>query len=122
MAPHRASHCRFLSAVTVVLTLGACSDPSTKPAVADFIPTSLQPETHLRGQVIDLTTRLPIADARVSTLGQSSTSLGDGSYNLQRLRAAAVDLITVREGYDTARTLLALKGGDQEFTIRMTAK
>jgi len=76
-------------------------------------------ETHLRGRVQDLATALPIGGARVSVDAVSDTSHDDGSYNLQRLRVGASEIMTVRAGYDTARTLLPLLGGDQEFIVRL---
>ncbi len=104
------------------------------PAAAcgkDAIPTStysdaytgstVPKETHLRGRVIDLATNAPIGGAVVEIMGVKSTSQVDGSYNAQHLRVGAADLMTTRTGYDTARTLLALVGGDQEFTVRMRA-
>jgi len=76
-------------------------------------------ETHLRGRVQDQATALPIGGARVTVDAVSDTSRDDGSYNLQRLRVGASEIMTVRAGYDTARTLLPLMGGDQEFIVRM---
>ena len=76
-------------------------------------------ETHLRGRVQDLATALPIGGARVTVDAVSDTSHDDGRYNLQRLRVGASEIMTVRAGYDTARTLLPLLGGDQEFIVRL---
>lgn len=78
-------------------------------------------ETHLRGRVQDLATGLAIGGARVTADAVSDTSHDDGSYNLQRLRVGATEIMTVRAGYDTARTLLPLVGGDQEFIVRLRA-
>jgi hypothetical protein len=76
-------------------------------------------ETQLRGTVIDATTSAPIPGATVAIGATSWVTGADGSYTLQRLTALAATLETVKVGYDTARTYLALNGGDQVFTVRL---
>lgn len=78
-------------------------------------------ETQLRGTVIDAATSAPIAGATVAIGTTSWVTGADGTYTLQHLTALAADLETVRAGYDTARTFLALNGGDQLFNVRMRA-
>lgn len=86
--------------------------PTAPPRVA---------ETQLRGTVIDAGTSAPIAGATVAIGSTSWVTGADGSYTLQHLTALAANLETVKAGYDTARTFLALNGGDQVFTVRMRA-
>ena len=78
-------------------------------------------ETQLRGTVIDAATLVPLAGATVSVGTTRWVTGADGSYTLQHLTMLAADLETTRAGYDTARTLLALTGGDQSFTVRLRA-
>lgn len=78
-------------------------------------------ETQLRGTVIDAATAAPIAGATVAIGATSWVTGADGTYTLQRLTAQAANLETIKAGYDTARTYLALNGGDQVFTVRMRA-
>lgn len=105
------------------LSLAACGGAFIDPKPSTATPTGPAPipETNLRGQVLDQANGAPIAGATVEASGATSTSTADGSYNLQRLQLAAVQLVTSRAGYDTARTLLPLTGKDQVFVIRMKA-
>ena len=105
----------------VVLPLASCVSERDQLPDSPITAPKAPLETHLRGRVQDIATALPIGGARVSVDAVSDTSHDDGSYNLQRLRVGASELMTVRAGYDTARTLLPLLGGDQEFTVRLRA-
>ena len=118
----RRSTCRTAAlCVAVVLSLPSCvAERSSLPDTPITAPKAPL-ETHLRGRVQDLATAVPIGGARVTVDAVSDTSHADGSYNLQRLRVGASEIMTVRAGYDTARTLLPLLGGDQEFVVRMRA-
>jgi hypothetical protein len=103
----------------VVLPLASCVSERDQLPDSPITAPKAPLETHLRGRVQDIATALPIGGARVSVDAVSDTSHDDGSYNLQRLRVGASELMTVRAGYDTARTLLPLLGGDQEFIVRL---
>lgn len=108
--------------VGAALALAACSNDAIVPhgPAAQGYTTPI-PITNLRGLVIDQLSGAPVAGAVLEADGKSTTSLGDGTYNLQNLQQAAVQLVTTREGYDTARTILPLTGRDQQFTVRMRA-
>ena len=103
----------------VVLPLASCVSERDQLPDSPITAPKAPLETHLRGRVQDIATALPLGGARVSVDAVSDTSHDDGSYNLQRLRVGASELMTVRAGYDTARTLLPLLGGDQEFIVRL---
>jgi len=105
--------------VAVVLPLASCVGERDQLPETPITAPKAPLETHLRGRVQDLATALPIGGARVTVDAVSDTSHNDGSYNLQRLRVGASEIMTVRAGYDTARTLLPLLGGDQEFIVRL---
>lgn len=120
----RRAHSRRLAVVvaTLALSVAACFPDPVVPKAAsknDGTPTPLK--THLRGTVTDFATGALIAGATVTGAGETTTSIADGSYNLQNLRVGATDLVTYRAGYDTARTILPLNGGDQVFNVRMKA-
>ena len=103
----------------VVLPLASCVGERDQLPDTPITAPKAPLETHLRGRVQNLATGVAIGGARVSVDAVSDTSRDDGSYNLQRLRVGASEIMTVRAGYDTARTLLPLLGGDQEFIVRL---
>jgi hypothetical protein len=105
----------------VVLPLASCVGERDQLPDTPITAPKAPLETHLRGRVQNLATGVAIGGARVSVDAVSDTSRDDGSYNLQRLRVGASEIMTVRAGYDTARTLLPLLGGDQEFIVRLRA-
>ena len=78
-------------------------------------------ETNLRGTVIDHATSAPVGGARVEAGAVVWVTDSTGAYTLQRLTMLAVEVVTSRAGYDTARTLLPLEGGDKVFTVRLRA-
>ncbi|MFM8909906.1 MAG: hypothetical protein ACKOH8_04930, partial [Gemmatimonadota bacterium] len=110
----------------VAMATGGC-DPDlfarTKDEADTEWPTGpVRPtETNLRGTVIDAVTLVPLPGAKVDAGVAASVADSLGTYNLQRLTMAAVDLVTTRNGYDTLKTLLPLEGGDKSFTIRLRA-
>lgn len=103
------------------LMFGACIGPqgSHRPGYEGPTGPSRQATTNLRGLVIDRGTGAAIAGALVEADGSRSVSAVDGSYNLPGLTLLAVNLVTSSAGYDTARTLLPLDGGDRLWVIRM---
>lgn len=109
----------------MVTLLGLACDPDrfarTKDAAETTWPTgpARPSETNLRGIVIDAVTLAPLPGAKVDAGVASSIADSLGTYNLQRLTMAAVDLVTTRTGYDTLKTLLPLEGGDKTFTLRL---
>jgi len=105
----------------IILPLASCVGERDQLPDTPITAPKAPLETHLRGRVQDIATGLAIGGARVTVDAVSDTSHDDGSYNLQRLRVGASEIMTVRAGYDTARTLLPLLGGDQEFIVRLRA-
>ncbi len=116
----RRSTCRTVArCAAVLLPLASCVGERDQLPDTPITAPKAPLETHLRGRVQDLATALPIGGARVTVDAVSDTSHDDGSYNLQRLRVGAAEVMTVRAGYDTTRTLLPLLGGDQEHIVRL---
>ena len=122
-ASHRALRPLRLLPLAVAAALVGCGDAATDEAVN---PASTWPagpyrpaETNLRGTVIDQTTLAPVGGARVEAGPVVWVTDSTGAYTLQRLTMLAVEVVTSRAGYDTARTLLPLEGGDKVFTIRL---
>ncbi len=76
--------------------------------------------THVRGFVIDALTSQPIAGATVRIDSTVATSGADGSYSLSNLLLLAGTIQTTKAGYDTARTLIPLNGGEYAFNPRLT--
>ena len=122
-ASHRALRPLRLLPLTVAAALVGCGDAATDQGVN---PASTWPagpyrpaETNLRGTVIDQTTLAPVGGARVEAGPVVWVTDSTGAYTLQRLTMLAVEVVTSRVGYDTARTLLPLEGGDKVFTVRL---
>ncbi|MEK0431407.1 MAG: hypothetical protein RL139_1211 [Gemmatimonadota bacterium] len=106
--------------------LAACGaehgmDQSTNPAATWPAGPYRPAETNLRGTVIDQATSAPVGGARVEAGTVVWVTDSTGAYTLQRLTMLAVEVVTSRAGYDTARTLLPLEGGDKVFTVRLRA-
>lgn len=97
------------------------TDQSTNPAATWPAGPYRPAETNLRGTVIDQATLAPIGGAKVEAGTVSWVTDSTGAYTLQRLTMLAIEVVTSRAGYDTARTLLPLEGGDKVFTVRMRA-
>lgn len=109
-----------LIAATLLL-LGACIGPqgSHRPGYDGPTGPTRQAETHLRGTVIDQGTGAAIAGAVVETDEKRTTSAADGTYQIGGLTMLATTVITSHVGYDTARTLLPLEGGDKLWIVRL---
>ncbi len=78
--------------------------------------------THLRGVVRNARTGAVVESAFVSIDSTVWMTRSDGSYTLQNLRQGSGMLTTVRAGFDTARTQLALQGGDRVFNVSLTPR
>ena len=118
-------HFRLLRPALLVssLLVGFASCLPTNDALDEKVvdwPTVPAPHiAHLRGRVVDFTTGQPIAGAKVDIGAASTISGPDGSYALGDLRIEAGDLETTKVGYDTARTLIPLTGGEYAFNPRL---
>jgi Carboxypeptidase regulatory-like domain len=75
--------------------------------------------TQVRGVVLDATTNVPIAGASVTIDGKSTVSGVDGAFTISDLLLQAATIETAKVGYDTARTLIPLAGGEYAFNPRL---
>lgn len=114
-------------AVLALVAMGACIGPQAghRDGYKDEgPPTVVGPRdrvtTHVRGFVIDAVTNQPVAGATVSIESTSAVSGVDGSFTLSNLLLLAGTIQTVKAGYDTARTLIPLNGGEYAFNPRLT--
>jgi hypothetical protein len=94
-------------------------DEGALPGIDQPLGPSLPPDTHLRGQVLDAVTLVPVAGAKVEIRGTTWISAEDGTYTLQNLQSGAAYLITTKAGYDSSQVYIPLDGGDRVFNPRI---
>lgn len=117
-----------IAVTSLAVLAGACIGPQAghRDGYVDQGPPTVtgprdRATTHVRGFVIDAATNQPIAGATVTIEGTSAVSGTDGSYTLSNLMLLAATIQTTKVGYDTARTLIPLSGGEYAFNPRLVA-
>lgn len=110
-------------AALAIVGVGACIGPKTSEPNDFGWPTDPGTRvTFLRGQVVDLVTRAPIAGAKLDAgPGWTAAISGpDGHYSLGEFRGLhAMALVVTAEGYDSTKVSIAMPIGETSFTVMM---